>query len=966
MKQKNWLLRGLLAAAFAHTIAVCGVAHADDYDNMRVRWETRGGELDLSDPDIAAQVASSKAAAQTQWDRMIRTEGRTALWPDLSNFTNPTTITTSITRLNQLAGAYNNGNDNLRNNPEVLAAVQSGIDWLVANYYNTSAVEFGNWWEWQIGAPQALNNLVLSLYHLQTPEQRDALLAVIDRFVPDPKYRLSPNAASHTAVETGANLLDKAYIVAMRGMLGKNSAKIALARDAVSLALPYVTKGDGFYVDGSLVQHSVIPYIGGYGTVLLTNISRLYYLLGNSPWDITDPNKINAYDWALNTFRPAVHNGALMANQLGRGITRENASDHVAGRALAVSLLGLAQSLDAGQSKQIKSVVKGWMERDTTFKPNYYTGTSAQDIMALKAVRDDPLLVGAHEPVENRIYNSSDRLMLRKPDHAFVVSMFSRRISSFESGNGENLNGWWFGMGRTWLHNADQTQYSGSYWATTDMWRQAGTTTDRSGSGTPVAWKQYGNPRFGVGGAEMDKENVAAGMEFATINVTGSTLVGKKAWFLLDDKVVAVGTGITTTDGRAVETIVENRKLNQDGSNVLTVNGQQKDSAMPWQETMPSVSWAHLAGSVPGADIGYIFPDASSVVGLRERRTGRWSDVTTSGSTAEKSDNYLSLALDHGVNPTNATYTYIVVPNKSAAQMAEMAANTGISMLERSTGATAVKDTVQGVTGVVFWNDSSKTVSANGQPLITSDRKAVALLKQKGTDFKISVADPTQAYTGVVNLDINRAATEVLSADPGLTVVQMSPTIKLKLAGSGSAGKSFNAHFKLSNLSSLYPAADAFVRDGTYANNNFGTGSTITVKDDGVSYSRKGLLKFDLSSVEGVITGASLRMTPVSVGMSGITHNLYATVDANWEEAGVTWNSRPANADLVTSWTVPAAGIEVQTDVTSLAVAAQGGSKLLSFEVSAAQNYGSTGSVDYASRTHANTSQRPVLVVTVQ
>lgn len=976
MLYKKCLLRGLLAAALVNAVALGGAARADEYDDLRARWSARGGASDAGDPDVAAQIAASQASAQQLWDTLNRSPARTALWPNLTNFAASATITSSFTRLGQLADAYYNGNASLRGNPDVLAEVLAGLDWLVANYYNTGVTEFDNWWDWQIGTPQALLNIVHRTYNDMSAAQRATLLSVVDRFVPDPARRLNRDGTFMTnVVETGANLLDKAFVLVMRGMLGKDGDKLAVGRNAISPALPYVTTGDGFYADGSFVQHLHYPYVGGYGGPLLVDIGRMYYLLDGSPWEVTDANKGVVFDWAMKAYRPFIYDGAMMDSQRGRSISRQNAPDHLAGKLYVANLLSLTDSLPAGQAGEIRSVLKGWMQRDTAFGSSYfnalqigsanYSALSASEITRLKAILNDAAIAAAPEPVETRVYAAGDRVVQRRPGHAFVLSMFSKRMGAFESGNGENVNGWWTGMGMTTLYNADQTQYMGNYWATTDMWRLPGTTTDHS-SGTLVAWKFYGNTRAGVGGAQLDNLYAAAGMDFATLNVTGSTLSGKKAWFLFGDKVVAVGAGISSTDGRAVETIVENRKLGEDGINPLTVNGSEKEAFIPWAEDMPAVGWAHLAGNVIGADIGYVFPDAPVVAGLRERRSGKWRDVNITGSTADVEDNYLSLALSHGTNPANAAYTYIVLPNRSAAETAAIAANPGIAVLERSTSATAVKDTAQGVTGLVFWNDSSKTVSAGGQPLVTSDRKSVVMLKQAGTELKVSVADPTQVYTGNLNIDINRAALSVVSADPGVTVLQTSPAIKLRVAVSGSAGRSYGAQFALSSLLALAPAADAYVRDGASATANFGATGTVTVKADAVGFARKGLFKFDLSSVEGTIASASLRLTPVVVGMAGVSHNLYLTDGASWEEGTVTWNNRPANGALAASWALPAVNTQVQVDVSSQAIAAMGGNKLLSFGVEAAQNYGANGSVDYASRTHANISYRPTLVVTLQ
>lgn len=81
-----------------------------------------------------------------------------------------------------------------------------------------------------------------------------------------------------------------------------------------------------------------------------------------------------------------------------------------------------------------------------------------------------------------------------------------------------------------------------------------------------------------------------------------STLSGKKSWFMFDDEIVALGAGITSTDNRKVETIVDNRKLKASGDNVLTVNGEAKPSALGWSESMNQVHWAHLKAMFPARE----------------------------------------------------------------------------------------------------------------------------------------------------------------------------------------------------------------------------------------------------------------------------------------------------------------------------------------------------------------------------
>ncbi|WP_342113523.1 polysaccharide lyase family 8 super-sandwich domain-containing protein [Pseudoduganella sp. OTU4001] len=975
---------GLFLAAL---LQICAApAHADTFDDLRIKWKSRSSSappLPANDPDVAMQVASAGNAAEQYWTTMDLSAGRTSLWADLPFGIKSGNINSTVSRLNTLASAYNSSSSPYYQNPDVRQAVLDGFDWLLANVYSSTGTGYDNWYDWQIGTPLGLTGFMMTFYSELSLTQIAAACASIDHYLPDPTVRAAMDGTipAGATVETGANRLDKALAFVLRGILGKDGSKIAAGRDAIPAALAYVTTGDGYYTDGSFIQHLHEPYIGGYGTVLLADINKLYYILKDSDWPISgDPNYLNPFDWAMNAYRPFIFDGAVMDNQRGRTSSRQFANDHFNGRQIVNTLAELAQVLPTAQSNQLKSVLKGWVERDGTFGESYFTpvpsdavggmsGVPTFDIALIKAIMNDSSIPSAPEPIETRFFPSADRAVSRGDGYAFALSMFSKRMSAFEYGNGENLRGWWTGVGMTYLYNADLTQYSNNFWATVDMWRLPGTTTDRSGSGTPVAWKHYGNTKSGVGGAELNRSFATAAMEFALDNNTGSKLAGKKAWFMFGDRIVAVGSGITGISGASVETIVENRALNGVGDNGLTVNSvaNTKPATLGWSESMPATSWTHLAGNTSwGSDIGYVFPDQPAVSALRETRSGAWSDVNTGGTADVVSNNFLSLALDHGVNPTNAAYTYILLPNRTAQETAEFAAANPITVIERSTSATAVKDTAQGVTGVVFWNDSSKTVNVTGQPFLTSDKKAVATLQQIGNDMQLAVADPTQLNTGVINLELNRSADSIVSKDAAITVSQLSPTIKMQVAVNGSLGKSFKARFALNNLVTLAPGGDAYVRDGTYANNNFGSTTTLTVKQDATSFSRKSVLKFDLSSISGTITSAKLKLVPVVVGTTGIVHNLYQTTTDNWTEGSMTWNTLPANGSLLASWTVPAVNTPVEINLTSAANGVLSGSKVLSLKLESAANYGGSGSVDYASKEHSNLGYRPVLVVTSQ
>lgn len=191
--------------------------------------------------------------------------------------------------------------------------------------------------------------------------------------------------------------------------------------------------------------------------------------------------------------------------------------------------------------------------------------------------------------------------------------MHSNRTFGHELINDEGKQTWNISDGMTYLYNTDREQYSGGYWASVDPKRLAGTTTeyvtrpDGAGSWTKnlYAW---------VGGSTVGNFGVA-GMHFKTLGNTGDERSGtdaKKSWFFFDDEIVAVGSGITFQTGNMVETIVENRKLNTEGSNRIIADGRELELR---EETLLSeISWISLEGSQKGSDIGYYFPKKSDIM----------------------------------------------------------------------------------------------------------------------------------------------------------------------------------------------------------------------------------------------------------------------------------------------------------------------------------------------------------------
>lgn len=895
-------------------VTVESAATLTGYDQLRLKWYDKligGASMDSSDPDVAAYIQSlsdkvSQAGGNGIWDRMNNMPDASALWDDVINQSNTDSarITRAYGMIRDMALAYSTKGTAVYHNEALRDDILVALEWMHTYQYNQSKNSVPNWWDWEIGTPQALMDILVLMYEDMSAGEVENYLNVIDRFVPDPTKRVQ-NAG---VTETGANLLDKALVVVLRGIVGKNGSKIEQGKNAMPGEFQYARSGDGIYEDGSLIQHSNIAYTGAYGSVLVGRMADLMYLFSSSPWELDDPNAANVYAWVEDSFEALIYKGAIMDMVKGRSISRETDSDHLTGRAIIRTLARLAEGAPAEKSAQMKSMIKEWVLSDTTF-PNYYENMPIYEMNLIKTIVGDPAIQPRGELVKHQNFAAMDRVVHLRPGFGFGLSMFSDRISAFEFGNNENIKGWYTGIGMTSLYNNDLSQYSNQYWPTVDMYRLPGTTTDGYAP-APKDWASYYNSKTWVGGSVMDGQYGGAGMSFALDKSTGSKLSGKKSWFMFDDEIVALGSDITSTDNRKVETIVENRQLTDSGSNKLTVDGQLKSGALGWEEPMKGIGWAHLEGNVAGADIGYYFPNKADISGKREARTGTWREINGGGSSTPVTRNYLSLAFDHGTAPQNGSYAYVLLPNKDTVATEQYSQQPDISVLSQTNKVHAVQEKKLGITGFNFWE-------ADRSAFVRAYQPSSIMVKEQGDQLTIAVSDPTQKQEKLT-IDLGKAVLKEIMKDPSVTVVQTSPYLKLEIDTKGAIGKTHSIQFQYDPSQTpelddpatepgqeekvtVYVAEDAYVNAGTKAGQNFGGVGYLNVKNGVNDYLRKTFLKYDLSGISGEIESVKLHVYGKKNDTRGVTESVgaYEVLSNAWTENTLTWNNMPQVGSLI-------------------------------------------------------------------
>ena len=53
------------------------------------------------------------------------------------------------------------------------------------------------------------------------------------------------------------------------------------------MSFKLMTHGDGFYQDGSFIQHETIPYTGSYGNVLVKGVGQILSIVKESHYTLT-------------------------------------------------------------------------------------------------------------------------------------------------------------------------------------------------------------------------------------------------------------------------------------------------------------------------------------------------------------------------------------------------------------------------------------------------------------------------------------------------------------------------------------------------------------------------------------------------------------------------------------------------------------------------------------------------------
>ena len=565
----------------------------------------------------------------------------------------------------------------------------------------------------------------------------------------------------------------------LQGVNENDPEKIKEASEDIVGVFDYVTSGDGFYKDGSYLQHGMVAYTGSYGNVLIEKISNIMFLLEKTPWSIKSESKDNVYKWIFESFNPIIYKGYVMDMVRGRAISRYNANGYLQASGIIEGMIKIGMISDGDKANEINSLVKKWaveaksvLDFGTRFK-------SINVISEFYGIMNNDNIKTLEEGDKHYALNSMDKTVHKRENFALGISRSSSRISKYEFMNKENLTPWFQGDGMTYLFNNDLNQFSGNFWATVDPYRMPGTTVD-----TRKREPKEILPGLDPGASqqneiyyELGKSNWSGGSKLGAYGVAGmeidnkyDSLKAKKSWFMFDDEIVALGSGITNPEDFETETIVENRKIKSDGSNKFIVDGKERVRNLKEKDKVDNAKWAYLEGNVTGANIGYYFPEGANINLIKDEREGNWINVNSSKPEADKvvKDNYLTMYIDHGKAIKDQKYSYVLLPNKTEDKVKEYSENPNVEIIQNDDVAHSVKHKKLNIEAANFWKDGKNTAGN-----ITSKGKSSIIIKEnKDNTLSIAVSDPTFLEKNL-SIEINKPAMEVIKSDKRISNVNL-------------------------------------------------------------------------------------------------------------------------------------------------------------------------------------------------
>ncbi len=602
----------------------------------------------------------------------------------------------------------------------------------------------GNWWHRDIGVSLHMSKILLIMEDYLGAEKVAKYFSPFDKLNPYPKM-------------TMANRLWIGQGVLASALLQNDAERILKCRKYLNMIFEYVGRGDGFYRDGSFIQHEKVPYAGGYGLALISIIADMVSIFKDTLLAYCDKESEMQYDWLFKSYLPLNYKGRMFASVRGREVTRPS-NEITSNISIVTSMIKMSTYAPSGLKEKLLSAIRYNMLNSDN---DYESRVPLYLLEYTMSIRNDDSIIP--EGYENsKVYGAMDRIVQHTPNHCVCVSLNSTRTYKYEALNTENVRGWYQTDGAIHIYT-DGYIYDSKFYLGSDSYKFPGTTV------TDVERKEEQNTFITnsspfVGGVECGKYALAVyehGYDPKNKYYT-SNIKANKSYFMFDKEIVAVGSGISDDSGDNVYTVIEDRVW-RDGDK-FSVNGKEISLDKEMTVKAKDMHFTNMGG--------YVF--------LEE------ADVKCNKNSNELS--FLELWTEHGKNISDKKYVYAYLPNATVEETKAYSDNPEIEILAQSNTVHVVRKESLGITGYAFY----ATGEANGVKV--SDRCAL-MIENKNGEYTVHISDPSHLASKLC-ITLELPVSDLVSVDKRAEVKLENGKTVITLSIQGNIGETYTVKLK--------------------------------------------------------------------------------------------------------------------------------------------------------------------------
>jgi chondroitin AC lyase len=582
-----------------------------------------------------------------------------------------------------MAAAYKKPDNRFNGNPDLKRAVHSALDFWTEHDFRCD-----NWWWNDMGTPLAMINLLLIMDTDLTEAQREAGLRIAGR----------ANMQSAGA-RPGGDLIRVATMWGKQGLFTRNTEILEEVIQTIAAEM-HTTTGRGLKPDLSHHhRHDNVISTLSYGLYLPSQFSTWAIFIQGTRFSFPPPATELLVDFFLDGICRSMPFGRYPdPGARNRGISRRGAL-RPAGPEMADNLYRISHHR-RDELKAIADIRRGEREPDLRYTSYFW---------------------------------HSEYFIHQRPDWFASVRMHSSRNHNVEQPhNEEGLKNHHLGDGANYLtRTAREYTHIFPVWD----WQQIPGTTVAQKPELPH-WNQIakrGRTAF-VGGV-TDGEYGAAVFDFESPH---DPLRARKSWFFFEDEYVCLGSGITAQADLPVSTTLDQRHLQGE----VWVGQRNTMSRLErGRHTLESVSWVHHD------QVAYLFPAPAD---LRLRNTtaaGRWRSINHQAwaTDQEITADVFALWFDQGIQPNNANYQYIVVPNLDRADVEARQRHLPLRILSHSSALQAVRHDHLQLIQMVFYEPGR--IDLERDLTLSVDIPCALMVQLRDNQVqRITVSDPARAH----------------------------------------------------------------------------------------------------------------------------------------------------------------------------------------------------------------------------